>query len=233
MRVLAVLLIATVAYAEPPRYETRKDHDPDGSGKFYLGREIALVMGHEAAGWLERPEREKEEQPKKLLKILDLQPGWTVADVGAGSGYHAFRMAPLVGDKGTVIAVDIQQEMLDLINAKAKKDKVANIETILGKKDDPKLKKESCDLILMVDVYHEFSHPYEMTEKMVAALKPGGRLAFVEFKANDPKVPIKPVHTMSERQVMKEMEVFKELKHAKTTELAWQNVIVFEKTSNK
>lgn len=228
---LLFLLLAAPLLAEPPRYETRKDHDPDGSGKFYLGREIAQVMGHEAAGWLERPERDKEEQPKKLLKLLDLKPEMVVADVGAGSGYHAFRIAPLVGDKGKVLAVDIQQEMLDLINAKAKKDKVANIETVLGEVADPKLKKESCDLILMVDVYHEFSHPYEMTEKMVAALKPGGRLVFVEFKAHDPKVPIKPVHTMTERQVMKEMDVFKELKHAKTSELNWQNVIVFEKNA--
>ncbi len=180
---LTLLFLAAPLAAEPPRYETRKDHDPDGSGKFYMGREIALVMGHEAAGWLERPEREKEENPKKLLKILDVKPGWTVADIGAGSGYHSFRLSPVVGEKGKILAVDIQQEMLDLINAKAKKNKIANVETVLGTVTDPKLKKESCDMILLVDVYHEFSHPYEMTEKMLAALKPGGRLVFVEFKS--------------------------------------------------
>ncbi len=225
-----VLICSGLALAEPPRYETRKDHDPDGTGKFYMGREIALVMGHEAAGWLERPEREKEENPRKLLKLLDIKPGQTVADVGAGSGYHAFRMASLVGDKGQVLAVDIQQEMLDLINAKAKKQSVSNIKTILGTEQDPKLPKAKVDLIILVDVYHEFSHPYEMTQQMMQSLKPGGRLVLVEFKADDVKVPIKPLHTMYEKQVVKEMEAFKELKHAKTIDtLPWQNVIIFEK----
>lgn len=231
MRALLLLvLLSGLAAGDPPRYETRRDHDPNGTGKFYMGREIALVMGHQAAGWLERPEREKEEEPKKLLKLLDVKEGWTVADVGAGSGYHSFRLAELVGDKGKVLAVDIQQEMLNLMNKKAKDKKITNVETILGTETDPKLPKGKVDLILLVDVYHEFSHPYEMTEKMVESLKPGGCLVLVEFKANDPKVPIKPVHTMSEKQVVKEMEVFKELTHEKTiTSLPWQNVIIVQK----
>jgi ubiquinone/menaquinone biosynthesis C-methylase UbiE len=213
-------------YAEPPRYDTAKTPDPDGTGRIYKGREIAAVMGHQAAGWLERPEREDEEEPAILLKILDLKPEMIVADIGAGSGYHAVRLAPQVSK---VLAVDIQQEMLDLINAKAKAKKIANVETILGKVDDPKLPESKVDLIILVDVYHEFSHPYEMTQQMVKALKPGGRIAFVEFKANDRQVPIKPLHTMSERQLLKEMEEFKELKHVQTKPLNWQNVIVFEK----
>ncbi|MEO2089883.1 MAG: methyltransferase domain-containing protein, partial [Gemmataceae bacterium] len=131
---LFVALLVPVAAADDPkgksakpRYETKKNHDPDGIGKFYLNREIAQVMGYQGASWLERPEREKDENPKKLLDALDLKAGMVVADVGAGSGFHAFRMAPLVGEKGKVLAVDIQQQMLDLISARAKKEKVGNV----------------------------------------------------------------------------------------------------------
>jgi ubiquinone/menaquinone biosynthesis C-methylase UbiE len=231
---LALLLTGGVAVAEDPpkkpKYETRKNHDPDGIGKFYLGREIAWVMGHQAAGWLERPEREKEEDPAKLLKALNLKEGMTVADVGAGSGYHAFRMAKTVGAKGKILAVDIQQEMIDLMAARKKKDKVENVELILSTEKDPKLPAGKVDLIMMVDVYHEFEFPYEMAEKMVAALKPGGRLVFVEFRLEDRTVPIKLVHKMAERQVIKEMAEFKELEHKETIKtLPWQHVIIFEK----
>jgi len=212
------------------RYEFRDRHDPDGIGKFYMGREIAWVMGHQAAGWLERPEREKEEDPAKLVKALAVTPGMTVADLGAGSGFYTFRLAPLVGPTGKVLAVDIQKEMLDIIRDRAKKQNVANVEPVLGAEQDPKLPAGAVDLILMVDVYHEFSHPYEMTEKMTAALKPGGRLVFVEFRMEDPKVPIKLVHKMSERQVIREMGEFKELEHEKTVDtLPWQHVIFFKK----
>jgi SAM-dependent methyltransferase len=215
------------------RYETRDIHDPNGIGKFYMGREIAMVMGHEAAGWLERPEREKEEQPKKLLKVLDLKPGLIVADIGAGSGYHSFRMAEKVGPKGKVLAVDIQKEMLDIIRRRMEKEKVDNIKPILGTEADPKLPADGVDLILLVDVYHEFAFPYEMTEAMVKALKPGGRLVFVEFRMEDPKVPIKLVHKMTEDQVLKEMKPHP-LKHVKTvTSLPWQHVIFFERKVEK
>jgi protein-L-isoaspartate O-methyltransferase len=236
---LAVAFLSHVASAqppkrEPPKYETKKDHDPDGIGKFYQGREIAHVMGFQAAGWLERPERVKEEEPAKLIKALDIKEGMTVADVGAGSGYHCFLMSPLVGEKGKVIASDIQQQMLDLVTAKAKKQKVANIKTVKGTTKDPKLPKEEVDLILMVDVYHEFEFPFEMTEKMVEALKPGGRLVFVEFRLEDEKVPIKLVHKMSERQVIKEMSAFAEMEHTKTVAtLPWQHVIIFTKKDAK
>jgi len=218
---------------DKPRYETRKEHDRDGIGKFYMGREIAQVMGHEGAGWLERPEREKEEHPTRLIGALKLTPGDVVADIGAGSGYHAFRMAPLVGPKGKVLAVDIQPEMLDLIRYKMKRTGVTNVEPVLGKIDDPKLPAASVDLILMVDVYHEFSHPHEMTVKMLEALRPGGRLVFVEFRLEDPKVPIKLLHKMSERQVLKEMSAHP-LKHVETIRtLPWQHIIVFEKKADK
>ncbi len=198
-----------------------------------MGREIAQVMGHEAAGWLDRPEREKEEQPAKLIEVLKLQPGDVVADVGAGSGYLSFRLAEAVGAKGKVLAEDIQPEMLDIIKKKMKDKKVENIDPVLGTITDPNLPKEGVDLIVMVDVYHEFDHPYEMTDAMVKALKPGGRLVFVEYRLEDPDVPIKLVHKMSEKQVVKEMGEFP-LRHVKTIDvLPWQHIIIFEKKAEK
>ena len=190
-----------------PRYELRQDHDPNGIGKFYMGREIAHVMGHQAADWLERPEREEEERPDLLLPALNIKPGETVADIGAGTGYHTRRLAGLVGERGTVYAVDIQPEMLDLLTNKLEKLKIHNVKPVLGTIKNPKLPAGAVDLILMVDVYHEFDYPYEMVEAMVKALKPGGRLVFVEFRGEDPEVPIKAVHKMTEAQVRKEMAV--------------------------
>ena len=226
---MAVVLSVPAWQSQAPRYETRKDHDPDGIGKFYMGREIAQVMGHQAASWLERPEREEEERPSKLWKMLKIKEGDAVADVGAGSGYHTFKLAEMVGAKGKVYAVDIQDEMLDIIRARMKANKVANIVPVKGTESDPKLAPDSIDMILMVDVYHEFSYPFEMTEAMVKALKPGGRLIFVEFRLEDPKVPIKLVHRMSEKQVLKEMEPHA-VRYVETLkDLPWQHVIIFEK----
>jgi ubiquinone/menaquinone biosynthesis C-methylase UbiE len=186
-------------------------------------------MGHLAAGWLERPEREKEEQPTKLMEALPIKPGQVIADVGAGSGYFTFRLAEKVGAKGKVLAVDIQPEMLALIRQRMKARGVSNVEPIAGTETDPKLPAGAVDLILMVDVYHEFSHPYEMTEAMVRALKPGGRLVFVEYRLEDPEVPIKLVHKMSQKQVLKEMAVHP-LRHVETVNsLPWQHIIIFEK----
>jgi SAM-dependent methyltransferase len=211
------------------RYEYRKDHDPDGIGKFYMGREIAQVMGHLGASWLERPEREKEERSSELWKMLKVKEGDAVADVGAGTGYHTFKLSILVGAKGKVYAVDIQKEMLDIIRSRAKVGKVKNVTPVQGTIKDPKLPEGKIDMILMVDVYHEFSDPYEMTQGMVKALKPGGRLIFVEYRLEDPMVPIKVLHKMSEKQVLKEMEQFP-LQHAATLgDLPWQHVIIFEK----
>src|SRR5947208_11912182 len=149
--VLALLLVSGPARADKPRYETRRDHDPDGIGKFYMGREIAQVMGHQAAGWLDRPERAKEEQPAKLLKALALKPGDVVADIGAGSGYYTFRLAERVGPGGKVLAVDIQKEMLDLIRKRAAARKLTNVEPVLGTETDPKLPAGAVDLILLGD----------------------------------------------------------------------------------
>ena len=217
-----------VAYeSELPHYEFRREHDRDGTGKFYLGREIAQVMGHQAADWLERPEREEEERPAALLKALRLKPGEAVADIGAGTGYYSRRMAGLVGEKGVVYAVDIQQEMLDLLTNKMAELKITNIKPILGTITDPKLPGSSVDLILMVDVYHEFDHPHEMVTAMCRALKPGGRIVFVEFRGEDPEVPIKPVHKMTEAQVRKEMAVHPLVWQETLEVLPRQHIIVF------
>lgn len=216
-----------------PKYEVRKEHDPDGIGKFYMGREIAQVMGHLAAGWLERPEREREEQPRKLMEALKLKNGDVVCDLGCGSGYFTFPMAQKVGPKGKVLAVDIQPEMLDIIKKKAKVAKIKNVEPVQGEEKDPKLPEGEVDLILMVDVYHEFSFPFEMTQAMVKALKPGGRLVFVEYRMEDPRVPIKLVHKMTEKQVIKEMKPHA-LKWVETVgTLPRQHIIVFQKTDDE
>ena len=234
----AVLSLCVLAlHAEPPRarerYKTGTPTEPGGSGKIYMGREIAEVMGHQGAEWLERPQRVQEEQPTKLLKMLEIKSGMTVADMGAGSGYHSFRLAKAVGAKGKVLAVDIQKEMLDIIRRRMKQDKVENIEPVLGTETDPKLPAGEVDLILMVDVYHEFAFPYEMTEALIKSLKPGGRLVFVEFRREDEQVPIKLAHKMTEKQVLAEMAPHP-LKHAKTIEsLPWQHVIIFEKKNDK
>jgi SAM-dependent methyltransferase len=231
--VLIVLSLGVGAAQEKPksRYEYKVDHDPDGIGKFYMGREIAQVMGHQGAGWLERPEREKEEQPSKLLPALKLKHGDAVADIGAGSGYYTFRLAKEVGPKGKVFAVDIQKEMLAIIRQRMKAERLTNVVPILGTEKDPKLPESSVDLILLVDVYHEFAYPFEMVEAMVKTLKPKGRIVFVEFRKEDPNVPIKLVHKMYQKQVLKEMEPHP-LRHVQTLDtLPWQHIIVFEKVS--
>lgn len=214
-----------------PPYEFHQPHDPDGIGKFYLGREIAQVMGHEGADWLERPSREAEENSTLLMASLKVKPGDVVADIGAGTGYYTRRLAKLVGPQGIVYAEDIQPEMLVLLTNKLAQTGLTNVRPVLGTITDPKLPRASVDLILMVDVYHEFDHPYEMTAAMVEALKPGGRMIFVEFRGEDPKVAIKPVHKTTEAQVRKEMAVFP-LVWVETLEvLPLQHIIVFRKTA--
>jgi ubiquinone/menaquinone biosynthesis C-methylase UbiE len=218
--------------AEKQRYEFNQRHDPNGIGKFYLGREIAYVMTHEGAGWLDRTEREKEENPKKLLELLKIKPDQVVVDFGAGSGFYTLRMAGLV-PKGKAIAVDIQPEMLAIIERKKKADGIENIELVRNTEDDPKLAPDSADLILLVDVYHELSLPYEVTRSLAKALKPGGRLVLVEFRLEDPEVPIKLVHKMNEKQVLREMKEIPELEYVETLrDLPWQHVIIHKRKAN-
>ena len=213
-----------------PLYETREEHDRNGIAKFFMGREIAHVMGHQAADWLERPEREKEERTDKLVDLLALKPGMNVADIGCGTGFLSERIAPRILPGGTVYGVDIQQEMLDLLVQKMKAKGIANVKPILGADADPKLEPGSCDMMVMVDVYHEFEFPYEMMRKMVAGLKKGGQIVFIEFRAEDPEVPIKLVHKMSEAQVKKEMALQPELEWVQTKrELPQQHMIFFRR----
>ncbi|MEM6347879.1 MAG: class I SAM-dependent methyltransferase [Bacteroidota bacterium] len=193
--------------ATPPEAAiyTQGKQSYDGIGKYYMGREISQVMGHFGAGWLERPEREAEEKGSLLIEALALKPTDIVADIGAGSGYFTFKIAPLVPEGG-VKAVDIQQEMLDIMATKQKQKGLDNIEFILGTEDDPRLPPQSVDLVLMVDVYHEFSYPREMMEGIVTALSPNARVVLVEYRGEDPSVPIKRLHKMTAAQVEKEMK---------------------------
>ncbi|MBZ5612131.1 MAG: class I SAM-dependent methyltransferase [Acidobacteriia bacterium] len=170
------------------------------------GRPIAGVMSAAGSGWLERPERESEEQPDKALEAIGIRRGMVVADVGAGVGYMSFKMARLVGAPGKVYANDVQPEMLEKLRARAQRDKITNVETVLGTFDDPKLPAGKIDLILLVDVYHEFSQPQAMLQRMREALKPDGRLVLLEYRKEDPTVPIRPEHKMAVSEVKAEVE---------------------------
>ncbi len=228
------LLAGAALAADPDGGQTKPNpqayqkgvHHADGIGIYYLGREIAQVMGHQGADWLDRPDRENEENPKALLAALELKPGDVVADIGAGTGYYSFRMAPSVAK---VLAIDIQQEMLDLLDAKSKKLGVTNVVSVLGTITDPKLPPASIDMALLVDVYHEFDHPVEMMAAIRAALKPGGRVVQVEFRGEDPKVPIKALHKMTEAQARKEMDSFGLTWQKTIATLPWQHVLIYTK----
>jgi len=212
-----------------PPYEKRAEHDPNGIGVFYLGREIAHVMGHQAADWLERPEREEEERTDLLIDALKFREGEVVADIGCGSGFISRKIAKKIG-AGTVYGVDIQPEMLELLAKRMAMFRITNVKPIMGTTNDPKLPPASCDTMIMVDVYHEFDQPFEMIRGMIAGLKRGGRIVFVEYRKEDPKVPIKEVHKMSEAQVRKEMAVQPELEFAESIEdLPRQHILVFRK----
>uniref|UniRef100_A0A832M3W9 Class I SAM-dependent methyltransferase n=1 Tax=Oscillatoriales cyanobacterium SpSt-402 TaxID=2282168 RepID=A0A832M3W9_9CYAN len=196
--------IAAPLTAPTPIYEQRPIHNPDGIGKFYMGREIAQVMGHQGAGWLERPSRELEEQPQKLIPQLGLKPTDVVADIGAGTGYFSFRIAPLV-PAGKVLAVDVQPELIEILEYLQQEKQLSNVEPVLGTVNNPNLLPSSVDLAIMVDAYHEFEYPREMMIAIARSLKPNGRVVLVEYRAEDPRVFIKPLHKMSQRQVRKEM----------------------------
>jgi ubiquinone/menaquinone biosynthesis C-methylase UbiE len=162
-------------------------------------------MGHRGVGWLERPEREREERTDLVIEAMDLKPHAVVVDIGAGSGYFSFRISPRV-PQGRVLAVDIQPQMLTVIERRKRDGDYANVEAVLGSVTDPRLAAGSVDAVLMVDAYHEFSHPHEMMTAVVGALRPGGRVYLVEYRAEDPEVPILPLHKMSEAQARLEME---------------------------
>ena len=231
---ILALLAAALADEAPkppsPLYETRAEHDRNGIGKFFMGREIAHIMGHQAAGWLDRPEREEEERTDKMVEMLGLKPGMSVADIGCGTGYLAERIAPRILPAGVVYGVDIQKEMLDLLVRKMKMRRVENVKPVLGTDADPKLEPESCDMMVMVDVYHEFEFPYEMIRKMIVGLKKGGQIVFIEYRGEDPDVPIKLVHKMTEAQVKKELALHPELEWVQTKrDLPQQHMLFFRR----
>ena len=205
-----------------------KTGDYNGIGKWYMDREIAYVMGYEGIGWLERSQREKEENVSKLIQNMGIKSNDTIADIGAGSGYHVFRIAP-IANKGMVYAVDIQTEMLMAIENIKETSKIKNIKTILSSEQSVYLAENSVDKILMVDVYHEFSFPIEMITSIKSALKPKGELFLVEYRAEDPNVPIKRIHKMSEKQAVKEMEAAGFKLKRNINNLPWQHCMVFIK----
>ncbi len=234
--VLAALMLGASlsVYAQKPSPQqsdkyTRTARSADGIGKSYMGREIAGVMGWQAAAWLEREEREQEERGDLLLRELGLKAGMTVADVGAGTGYYARRMAPLVGSGGQVLAVDVQPQMIEMLTALAKKANLTNIKPVLGAVDDVKLEAASVDVAIMVDVYHELEFPFEVMQSIVRSLKPDGRVVFVEYRLEDPKVPIKLIHKMSEAQIRKEAAAHDLVYERTARTLPWQHVVIFRK----
>ena len=226
---VSLLIGSLVQAAEHPGYIDAPDRRTTGIGKFYMEREISFVMGHQAADWLNRPGRIEEERPDEVVTNMGLDSDHVVADIGAGSGYFSFRIAKLVPD-GNVMAVDIQPEMLQLIEAQKRQDGVTNIQGVLGAIDDPNLPVNSIDAAIMVDAYHEFSHPFEMIRGVYEALRPGGRIFLLEYRGEDASVPIRPLHKMTEEQVVKEMSVFG-LEWTDTLDfLPWQHMMIFTKT---
>ncbi len=194
------------------------------------GRQIAHVMGAGGAGWLDRAEREQEEAPDEAIELLNLKPGMVVGDVGAGTGYMSFRMARRVGPTGKVFANDIQPEMLEKLRAAARREKIANVETVLGTDNDPKLPAGQLDLVLLVDVYHEFSQPQAMLDHIRESLKPDGRLVLLEYRKEDPKVPIRAEHKMSVAEVKAEIEPEGYRLDQVIEKLPRQHIIIFKRS---
>lgn len=211
---MALLAAALVATAQSPGRHP------------VTGRVIAPVMGVGGAGWLERPEREAEEAPTIAIKALQLQPGQVVADIGAGSGYYTVRMAAAVGPTGKVYATDIQPGMLDILRRRVARQGLTNVETVLGDPDDPKLPAGALDLAIMVDVYHELAAPQTFVRRLRAALKPGGRLVLLEFRKEDPAIPIRPEHKMSIAEVKAELEPEGFVLSRVLNDLPWQHILV-------
>lgn len=219
-----------------PELEKKPDSSPysyakgsrDGIGKYYMGREISQVMGHLGAGWLERPKREQEERTDLLIKNMKLKKGDHVADVGAGSGYFSFRMAELVPE-GKVFAVDISPQMLGIVRARIATKKVKNVEPVLSTIKDIKLPPDSIDCVLIVDAYHEFSHPREMAESIFGALREKGRLILIEYRKEDPTVPIKLLHKMTQKQAIDEISQVGLVWKKTLNVLPQQHFMIFEK----
>ena len=223
---LPLFTFISITALSQERYEYR-DGDMDGIGKWYMGREIAYVMSHYGISWLERPEREKEERVTLLLKNMDLKPGMAVADIGAGSGYHAVRMSKMVGN-GKIYAVDVEPKMIEYLDKRIKDEQLTISKQFSEQSRSIGLPPASIDIMLMVDVYHELSFPYEIARSMLEALKPGGKLFLIEYRAEDSSVPIKQVHKMTQKQAVKELKAagFNFVKNIGN--LPWQHRLVFK-----
>jgi SAM-dependent methyltransferase len=200
----------------------------DGIGKFYYHREIAHIMGFEGAAWLERPDRQSEERTDLLVEALHLAPGMNVADVGAGSGYLSKLIAPLIAP-GKVLAVDVQPEMVQLLKGLAAQPATRNIVAVQGSTASVNLRENSVDLAILVDAYHELSHPYEIIQSIMSALKSGGRLVLVEYRGEDPAIPIKALHKMTVAQIKLEMRQFRLTLERTDERLPIQHIVVFRK----
>lgn len=227
-QLLAALVLGWLGPAAAQARYTQGAASPDGTGRWYMGREIAGVMGWQGAGWLEREGRDREERADLLLRELRLAPGMDVADIGAGTGFHSRRIAPLVAP-GLVHAVDVQPQMLRLLQEQARAAGLLNIRPVRATERTIGLQAQSVDLALLVDVYHELAFPYEVMQDLVRALRPGGRVALVEYRADDPAVPIKPLHTMSLAQIRREMAPHA-LEPERTSDvLPWQHLVIYRK----
>ena len=209
------------------RYKIRSG-DPNGIKKWYMGRQIAQVMSHYGIDWLEREEREMEENTSLLLKNLAVKPGMFIADIGAGSGYHSALLSKMVGS-GKVFAIDVEPEMIAYLNERIKQEKLSRIVPVLSTEQKVSLPENTIDMMLLVDVYHEFSYPYEMALSMRSALKPGGKLVLVEFRSEDPTVPIKTIHKMSKAQAIKEFKAAGFAFDKNIDNLPWQHCMIFTK----
>ena len=229
--IFLILIIPATSFCQITNYNKEyafKRGDINGIGKWYMGREIAHIMGFQGIGWLERSDREKEEKASILIQNMGIKPNDIIADIGAGSGYHVLKMAPLAKN-GVIYAVDIQNEMLEEINSKVESKKIKNVKTILGSEKNIYLPNNSVDKILMVDVYHEFNYPKEMIESVKNALKPNGEFFLIEYRGEDPKVPIKKIHKMSEKQAVKEMLAAGLILKENKSNLPWQHCMIFIK----
>lgn len=223
---LLTLLVGLAWADNAPRYQQFAP-SAEGTGKLYMGREIAHVMGYQGAAWLERENREKEERTDVLIQALDLKAGMSVADIGAGTGYLTKKMATRVGESGQVYAVDVQPEMLGKLKAVAKR--YPTIKPVLAVVDDVQLPANSVDMAIMVDVYHELAFPFEVMQSVLRALKPNGQLVLVEYRAEDDRVPIKATHKMTEAQIKAEMALLPLTWQKTITSLPWQHVVIFTK----
>jgi SAM-dependent methyltransferase len=219
--------LAGLVQAAPPASAPATRAAEPAALTHYLGREIAQTMHYTGAEWLTRESREREEDTATLLRVLDLREGQTVADLGCGNGFYTLKLAKLVGERGRVLAVDIQPEMLELLNKRAAEAHVPNVSTLLADAADPHLPPGEVDLVLMVDVYHELSNPPEVLAAVRRSLKPDGHIALVEFRAEDPKVPIKPLHKMSKAQILKEFSANGFILTGQFDKLPWQHLMFF------